>query len=103
VRKQFQAELMLLVVTFFWGLSFPVIKVATPFISPVLFVTIRFTIATLLLIAVWPFTGIKFSELIDKTAIKWGSMMGFLIAVGYASQTVGCITRLLTIQHSLLL
>ncbi len=89
MKKQFHAELMLVLVTFFWGLSFPVIKVATPFISPVLFVAVRFTIATLLLVAVWPLTGIKFSELLDKSAIKWGSMMGFLIAVGYASQTVG--------------
>jgi drug/metabolite transporter (DMT)-like permease/protein-tyrosine-phosphatase len=89
VKKQFHAELMLLLVTFFWGVSFPVIKIATPFISPVLFVTIRFLLATVIMIIVWPLVGGKFRELANWASVRWGFLMGGLIAVGYTTQTVG--------------
>ncbi|MBK9304538.1 MAG: DMT family transporter [bacterium] len=48
------ADLMLLAVTVCWGVSFAAIKTATHHASPVLFVAVRFTAATLLLLAVWP-------------------------------------------------
>lgn len=95
VRK---AELMLLLVTVCWGVSFPSIKAATTLCSPTLFVALRFTAATLVLWVLWPwFARILPADLcargrgliLDPPAMRWGAMLGVLIAVGYTTQTVG--------------
>ncbi|MCL5990379.1 MAG: EamA family transporter, partial [Candidatus Thermoplasmatota archaeon] len=41
---------MLLIVTFFWGVTFPIIKVALDYISPAPFLAIRFALASAMML-----------------------------------------------------
>ncbi len=95
------ADLMLLAVTVCWGVSFAAIKTATHHASPVLFVAVRFTAATVLLLAVWPWLMRAepaaarrrgYRILGDLPTLRWGLLMGTLIAAGYTSQTIGLTT-----------
>jgi drug/metabolite transporter (DMT)-like permease len=95
------ADLMLLAVTVCWGVSFAAIKTATHYASPALFVAVRFTAATLLLLALWPWllrgepTAVRrrgYRILGDPPTLRWGLLMGTLIAAGYTTQTVGLTT-----------
>lgn len=93
-----RADLMLLLVTVCWGVSFPAIKSASAHVSPALFVTLRFTAAVLLMAAAWSW----FLRLVpaavraagrasrrDRAARRWGLELGVWIALGYTTQTVG--------------
>jgi len=89
---------MLLLVTVCWGVSFPSIKAATAYCSPTLFVALRFTAATLILVAGWPLFARSLPAdlrrrgrglIADRQAIRWGWLLGTLVAVGYTTQTVG--------------
>ncbi len=93
-----RADLMLLIVTVCWGVSFPAIKAASPYISATLFVALRFWAATLLLIASWPWflrtlpaerarRGWKL--VVEPVALRYGLEVGVLAAIGYTTQTVG--------------
>lgn len=95
------ADLMLLAVTVCWGVSFAAIKTAMDHASPVLFVAVRFTAATLLLLAVWPWLTRggapqarrrSYRVLGDRATLRWGFLMGTLIAAGYTTQTIGLTT-----------
>jgi drug/metabolite transporter (DMT)-like permease len=96
-RRRF-AESMLLLVTVFWGVSFAAIKSATLYVSPALFVGLRFTFAALILIAMWPVLSRRFGAdgddaraggLFAPASLRWGWLLGLLIAIGYTTQTVG--------------
>ncbi len=93
-----RADLMLLGVTLCWGISFPVIKLATPFAPPAAFVALRFTMAALLMLAAWPLLARDlpapararpWRALAGRAAWRWGSGLGLLVAVSYTSQTLG--------------
>lgn len=95
------ADLMLLAVTVCWGVSFAAIKTATHHASPALFVAVRFSAATLLLLAIWPWlmraepAAVRrrgYRILGDRPTLRWGLLMGTLIAAGYTSQTIGLTT-----------
>lgn len=96
-RRRF-AELMLLLVTFFWGVSFSAIKSATVYVSPALFVGLRFTFASLILILLWPWIRRRFAPAVGEArsaalfsgpSLREGWLLGFLIALGYTTQTIG--------------
>jgi len=98
MRLTRRAELLLVLVAVCWGVSFPSIKAATAYCSPTLFVAVRFTAATLILLAFWPlFARSLPAELrrrgrgliADRQAIRLGLLLGVLVAVGYTTQTVG--------------
>ena len=80
-----RAELALLLLAFFWGITFPLVKIALNFCSPFLFLTIRFVLGTLIVWAVY----CKKTASIDKATLKAGIMLGVLLFLGYAFQTVG--------------
>jgi len=89
---------MLLVVTICWGVSFPAIKSATPYVSATLFVAIRFLAATLLLTIMWPWllrllprseASQGWGLLGNRRGWRWGFELGVLIALGYVTQTIG--------------
>jgi len=91
-----RAELALLVVSLLWGLSFSAIKAATPFVAPVLFVALRFTAASVLLLALRPLfaragAGDAAGEGTagDGSARRRGIVLGLLLAIGYTTQTIG--------------
>jgi drug/metabolite transporter (DMT)-like permease len=80
-----KAELSLLLLSFFWGVTFPLVKIALNFCSPFLFLAIRFGLATLI---IWLVYSRRIS-FIDKATLKAGIMLGVLLFLGYAFQTVG--------------
>ncbi len=76
---------LLLLVTFFWGVTFPVIKVALTFIGPGPFLALRFLAATAMMAALLR----KGKGLLSPVNIKHGLIAGFLLFLGYYFQTVG--------------
>jgi drug/metabolite transporter (DMT)-like permease len=80
-----KAELSLLLLAFFWGVTFPLVKIALNFCSPFLFLAIRFSLATLIIWLVYS----KRISLVDKPTLKAGIMLGIFLFLGYAFQTVG--------------
>ncbi len=83
--KKFKAEGALLLTTLLWGVTFVIIKISLMKVSPLLFVSLRFTIATLILLP-FIFPVIKISSL---EALKGGVILGLLYFTGFATQTVG--------------
>ncbi len=76
---------LLLLVTFFWGVTFPVIKLALTYIGPGPFLALRFLAATIMM-AVLLRRG---RGALDPVNIKHGIVAGFLLFLGYYFQTVG--------------
>lgn len=74
-----RAVLLLLVVTFIWGLTFPVQKIALEGINPFLYNCLRFLVAFLLAV-------IFFRR---KSSWKNGLILGFFLGIAYAAQTSG--------------
>lgn len=76
---------LLLLVTFFWGVTFPVIKVALEYIGPGPFLALRFLAATVMM----AFFLRKGTGFLSPKNIKHGFIAGFLLFLGYYFQTVG--------------
>lgn len=85
MSKRTRAELFLLLVTIVWGSTFVVTKIVLRDAGPFLYTTIRFVIATLI------FGVIFFPRLrsIGKQSVVQGAVLGFLLFIGFATQTVG--------------
>lgn len=81
----YKAELFLLIVTFSWGLSFPLIKLSLGSVSPVLFNFLRFTFTLILFYLVFK----KKLKNISSTEIKYGLILGFFLFLGFVFQTIG--------------
>ena len=85
MEKKLFYMLMLLLVTFFWGVTFPIIKTALQYVSADAFLAFRFLIATALM-------GIlvrKGGDFRKRRNILTGFIAGFLLFLGYYFQTVG--------------
>jgi drug/metabolite transporter (DMT)-like permease len=85
MEKKLFYMLMLLLVTFFWGVTFPIIKTALQYVSADAFLAFRFLIATALM-------GIlvrKGGDFRKRRNILTGFTAGFLLFLGYYFQTVG--------------
>ena len=74
-----------MLVTLIWGATFVIIKIALKDVSPVLFVTIRFSIATILLL---PFM-IKKLKQTGREVFFGGVILGLMYFTGFATQTIG--------------
>lgn len=83
--KKYFPETILMVNTLIWGATFVIIKSALTDISPLLFISIRFLTATLILL---PFAYRIFRK-INKQVLWGGTLLGLLFFVGFATQTVG--------------
>lgn len=83
MNKRAKAEALLVVVTFIWGTTFVVVKGALNDASPLPFLTVRFTLAGLLLFAVLGRRGV------DRRALLPGLVLGVLLFAGYLFQTWG--------------
>lgn len=82
---QYKAEMILLLVTFIWGISFPAIKISLNESSPFFFNCIRFALA--LFIFLLFFHGkIKISHFQEWKA---GIILGIFMSAGFAFQTLG--------------
>ena len=81
----YKAELILLFVTFLWGLTFPLIKLSLNTVSPVLFNFIRFSLTLLLFLILFKskLKNVSFREL------KPGLLLGLFMVLGFIFQTIG--------------
>ncbi|MDQ3022178.1 MAG: DMT family transporter [Bacteroidota bacterium] len=83
--KIYKAEIILLLVTFTWGLTFPLIKISLQFISPVFFLFIRFFVTLI----VFYFLFRKKLDFSKFTEWKSGLILGIFLFFGFALQTTG--------------
>lgn len=83
--KRHNAELLLLAITILWGGTFAVVKTAMVDVSPSMFVLLRFVLATVVAVAVWP----RSLASIDKDTMGKGLALGVLYGVGFLLQTIG--------------
>ena len=83
--RKYIGEASLLLMTVIWGGTFVIVKESLSDISSMLFIAFRFGIATVvmsLLIFLW-------KKKIDTASLKAGIFLGFLLFLGFATQTVG--------------
>ncbi len=80
-----RAEIILVLATATWGLTFPLIKNALADATPMSFIALRFTLAALLLL---PFLRGPL-RVPDRRAARDGILLGVLFAVGWTFQTFG--------------
>ena len=81
-----RSDLTLLFATLLWGLSFIVVKQALTWTTPLAFTAARFGIAVLVLT---PFTNLR--PPFPWPELRAGALLGGLLAVGFAAQTVGLV------------
>ena len=83
--NKFFGEGAMLFVTLFWGATFVIVKESLDDVSSMLFIALRFTIASIFLIPIF----LKVRKEFTKGAVIAGFVIGFLLFGGFATQTVG--------------
>ena len=83
--KKFFNEGALVLTTLLWGVTFVVIKLSLADVSPLVFVSLRFTLASLILL---PF-AYKLFRTFNKEILTGGIILGLLNFAGFATQTIG--------------
>jgi drug/metabolite transporter (DMT)-like permease len=86
-RLQGRAEAALVVNTIIWGATFVVVKQALHDVSPVLFLALRFTLATFALLVL--FRGSWSAPRNPRWSLTGGAFAGIFLFSGYAFQTIG--------------
>lgn len=83
--NRYKGESALLTATLIWGATFTIVKMALHDTSPLVFISLRFTLAALILL---PFL---FKELkkIAKPVLTGGILLGIFYFLGFATQTIG--------------
>ncbi len=84
---RFKAATLLLVTTFFWGVTFTVVKQAIESVDVFVFLAQRFILAFALILPIGVYKGRR----LDSTTIIQGSIMGFFLFGAYAFQTVALV------------
>jgi drug/metabolite transporter (DMT)-like permease len=85
VTSKTRAELALLATTFIWGSTFALVKIAMGSISPVLFVAIRFVVATVVLLL---FFARRIFP-IPASAVFKGGVLSLFLFLGFVAQNIG--------------
>ena len=80
---------ILLFVSFVWGIEFSLIHEALDSIGPHTFNALRFIIALVTLWLYFLFAGIKISKSVDSACLRHGLVLGTLLFVGFATQSIG--------------
>jgi len=84
-KGRFLGEGAMLVVTLLWGATFAIVKLSIHDVSTMLFVAIRFSIVSILLIPVF----LKLRKEFSKEVIIAGSILGLFLFGEFATQTFG--------------
>ena len=82
-----RAELALVFNTLIWGSTFVVVKEALTQVTPLLFMALRFGLATLVLLVM--FRGMWSNPKGTRTAVRGGLVCGVFLFAGFALQTFG--------------
>jgi len=85
LSKQLQSDIVLTLVTMIWGSTFIIVKNAIQSLPVYNFLFIRFLLAFLLLAAIF----YKKLKKIDKSTLMAASLIGTMLFLGYAFQTMG--------------
>jgi drug/metabolite transporter (DMT)-like permease len=83
--SHYKAELLLLSITIFWGVSFPFTKFALADFSPIALVFLRFSITVVVFFVIY-YRKIQISGF---TQWRYGFILGFLLFLGFITQTTG--------------
>ena len=82
--NRFKAAVLLLTTTFFWGVTFTIVKQAVESIDVFVFLSQRFILAFVLILPVCLFKG----KHLDARTLRQGCIMGIFLFGAYAFQTV---------------
>jgi drug/metabolite transporter (DMT)-like permease len=85
--KSLGAHFLLLVTTFFWGITFAIVKEAVEQVGVFLFLSQRFILAFAILLAICLLSRRKFKP----ASLKHGIILGSLLFGGYAFQTLALV------------
>ncbi|MCW5588946.1 MAG: DMT family transporter [Legionellales bacterium] len=85
MSRRFIAYCSLIFITMIWGLTFPIINLATPHISASLFVCLRFLLATLFALPLF----LNKKPPLSPTLLFQALILGMLTMLAYYSQTLG--------------
>jgi len=85
MKKSLRADLILLLVTIFWGAGFPATKIALQTMTPYYHISFRFAIASILLAILFH----KKLRKLNKNLVKPALILSSLLFATYALQTVG--------------
>jgi drug/metabolite transporter (DMT)-like permease len=85
IPKSAKADLALIFVTIIWGSTFAIVKKALAQVSPILFITLRFWIATALTVSLMPGALRNMS----LETFRRGSILASLLLGGFVFQTLG--------------
>jgi len=85
ISKSIQADLTLIAMTFVWGSTFTVVKESLAYVSPILFVALRFWVATAVTIAFMPGQISK----ISGKSLRRGLVLSIALLGGFIFQTLG--------------
>lgn len=94
ISKALQADLALMVITIIWGSTFTIVKKSLAQVSPILFIALRFWVATVIVVACMPGSVRNIST---KT-LRRGMVLAVVLVGGFIFQTVGL--RSTTPSHS---
>lgn len=83
--KRHTAENLLILVTALWGGTFVLVKGAMGSVDPSTFVALRFSIAAVLSMLIWPAA----LRVMDASLLKRGTVLGLLYGAGFMLQTFG--------------
>ncbi len=82
--KNSTALISLFLVSVIWGATFPIVKASLDFITPMGFITLRFLLASLVLLLFY------FKRVLrNKDAFKASFILGIFLFLGYTFQTIG--------------
>ena len=84
------ADLILVFVSFLWGVTFVVVKSALADASSLVFLALRFSLASLLLLLLFRFRPGSLSGFLSHW--RSGTLCGCFLFLGYALQTAGLLT-----------
>ncbi len=84
-KKSFLADMSLLLVAIMWGGGFIAVKGALDSITPFYIMAMRFSISVIIMLIVFR----KKVKHITKNELKVGTLVGLLLFLGFAAQTIG--------------
>ncbi len=85
ISKPIQADLSLILITFVWGSTFTIVKQTLEHVSPILFVALRFWIATFVILAFMPGQVRR----ISMRTLCQGVVLSLVLMGGFVFQTLG--------------
>lgn len=83
--KSWKAEILLLIATVIWGVTFSFTKIGLIYSTPILYLTLRFAISVFIVYLIWFY---KINR-ISKRTFLYGTVLGGFYAGGLFFQTIG--------------